>query len=166
MAQLIKLNINGGCCQLDGFHLTDLLNFKSPSNCNRAYSHPLTSALPPPLPHPGSARGVLSTANVGSSGFTQSPMLTFQRTEPSANRPGHSRWLVEGGQAQEQGLRGGHGRTGKNRKIWGKMAFTTFQSGPAAHQTVTYSQISSAPYPVRNVPRFWSSQSFQCILEE
>lgn len=77
-----------------------LLNFKSLSSYNHAASHPLTSAAPPPLTYPSSVQGVLSPANVGSSGFTQNLMLTFQRTKPSTNT--HSRWLVEGGQAQKQ----------------------------------------------------------------
>lgn len=44
--------------------------------------------------------GVLSLVDVGSSGFTQSLMLTFQRTEPCANTTGLARWLGQGEQSK------------------------------------------------------------------
>lgn len=110
--------------------LGSFVKLQVPLQPHSAASHPVT-----PSSSPG-VGGVLSLVNVGSSGFTQSLVLTFQRTEPCANTPGPTRWLDEGGQDKDEGRRGGWGRTGKNSRVVVKITYITKKSSYPSSSSV------------------------------
>lgn len=95
---------------------------------------------------------------------SQSPVLTFQRTGPSANTPGYSRWPVEGGQTQEQGAQR---RTRKDREKQRDQRESGFYYDCVrTAQQITRLAMSRASYPARNGPKMLHSHSFWCVIEE
>ncbi|CAJ1067832.1 Hypothetical predicted protein [Xyrichtys novacula] len=93
------------------------------------------------------AGGLLSPVNVGSSSFTQSLLLTFQRTEPCANTPG-----PPDGRAREDGARAKD--TDEEEEEEGQEGTTNQEEHHFRHQNVKIPSGSFSPSHQQRVSEF------------